>query len=703
MIHGIFTIAARWRAEIESPRRPIDFIAENRMSPRLPWRIALTGLLAAACTGSRPALETGAPAPATVTTAPAPADTSSRPRPYPVFESRAFAQAVERGTRLRSGAPGPSYWQQWTRYSIEAAYDPATGLLEGRSTVTYFNRSPNNVAALYVHLHGNVFAPDAARNRSVPTTTGGVTLTRVAVRGQEMTQIGGGNPRGYRVNGTVLGLPMATPLAAGDSVVLEFAWRYTVPPNGAPRGGRDSTVAFVSYWYPQMAVHDDVNGWQLDPYMTNAEFYMGYGDYDVAITLPAGYIIGATGTLQNADQVLSAATRERLARARSSDSIVHVVAAADQGAGKATAAGRRLTWRFRAERVRDFAWGTSRRYNWDATRAAVGDIDGNGSADTSLIHSFWVPANAATAWAENAGYGKFSIEFLSQFLWPYPYPQMTSIQGPPSCGGMEFPMITCIGGSQWDPTSMFGVTVHEIGHMWFPMQVGSDEKRHSWQDEGLTQFNEGNAEKAFFKEKESSTILGAQRAYIGLAQADREVELMRHGDLYPSYGAFGTASYMKPAAILHMLRGMLGEETFMRAYREYGRRWQWKHPTPLDLFNTFEDVAGRDLDWFWRTWFYETWTLDQAVGAVTPSAAGTTIVIEDRGLAPMPANVTVTYDGGRTEQLGVPVETWLRGARQATLTAPAGTVTRVEIDAPKFYPDVDRANNVWTGAATQTD
>ncbi len=666
------------------------------MHSRLSWRTALLVLAGAACAGTRPAPET---APAVVAAgAPVAMDTASRPRPYPLFESRSFAQAVERGTRLRTGAPGPRYWQQWSRYAIEATYAPETGLLEGRSTITYINRSPGNLAALYVHLHGNVFAPEAVKNRPVPTS-GGVTLTRFAVRGQEMPALSSANPRGYRLNGTVMGIPMSTPLAAGDSVTLEFAWRYTVPPNGAPRGGRDSTVAFVSYWYPQMAVYDDVNGWQIDPYMTNAEFYMGYGDYDVAITLPAGYLIGATGTLRNAEEVLSAATRERLDRARAGDSVVHVVATADQGAGKATAAGRQLTWRFRAERVRDFAWGTSRRYNWDATRAVGGGAAGGGSADTALIHSFWVPQAAANAWAENARYGKFSIEFLSRFLWPYPYPQMTSIQGPPSCGGMEFPMITCIGGSQWETTSMFGVTVHEIGHMWFPMQVGSDEKRHSWQDEGLTQFNEGNAEKAFFNEAESSTILGAQRAYLGLAQSDREVELMRHGDLYPSYGTFGTASYMKPAAILHMLRGMLGEETFMRAYREYGRRWQWKHPTPLDLFNTFDDVAGRDLDWFWRTWFYETWTLDQAVGRVTPSANGTTIVVEDRGLAPMPAEVTVTYDGGRSERLSVPVETWLGGARQATLTAPAGTVTRVEIDAGKFYPDVDRANNLWTGAS----
>src|SRR5690606_8381202 len=219
-------------------------------------------------------------------------DTSTRPRPYPVFEPRGFVEAVEAGTRTRSGAPGSSYWQQRSRYRIEATYDPASGRLEGHSTITYHNRSPDDLPALFLHLHGNLFDPEGVSNNPVPTS-GGMTLTRVALRGEALQPFARGNPRGYRVNGTILGFPTGAPVASGDSVVLEIDWRYTVPPNGAPRGGRDSTVAYVSYWYPQMAVYDDVNGWQIDPYLGNAEFYMGYGDYDVAITLPAGYLIGA--------------------------------------------------------------------------------------------------------------------------------------------------------------------------------------------------------------------------------------------------------------------------------------------------------------------------------------------------------------------------------------------------------------------------
>ena len=651
-------------------------------------------VLTAACASSA-----GAPQPApagnaaAVTPPVAAPDPAERPIPYPVIESKGFSDAVAAGTRTRTGAPGPKYWQQRARYRLSADYEPRSGLLRGEATIVYRNNAPGALSSVYLHLHGNLFAPASMRNRVVPLTEG-MTVSRVAAAGQEVPAFGMRAPRGYRVNGTVMTLPLPAPLASGDSVTLDLRWSLTVPPNGAPRGGRDSTVAFVSYWYPQMAVYDDVNGWQVDQYLGNAEFYMGYGDYDVAITVPAGYLIGATGTLQNAEQVLTPAVRERLALAARSDTVVRVVPASERRRATLPGTGGKVTWRFRAEQVRDFAWGTSSEYLWSAARAVAGDATGDGRPDTSAIHSFHVP-EAPSAWAENARYGKFSIEYLSRFLWPYPYPQMTSIQGTPSCGGMEYPMITCIGGTQWDTTSMFGVTVHEIGHMWFPMQVGSDEKRHSWMDEGLTQFNEGNAEKAFFSERESSTLAGARQAYLAIARSGQEVELMRHGDLYSGRGAFGVATYMKTAAVLDALRGVLGEETFMRAFREYGRRWQWKHPTPFDLFNTFSEVSGRDLSWFWRSWAYETWTLDQAVGSVTQDAGGSAIVIEDRGLVPMPAMVTVTYEGGRTEVLTVPVERWLGGARSATLRATGGAVTRVEIDAAGAYPDADRTNNRW--------
>jgi hypothetical protein len=313
-----------------------------------------------------------------------------------------------------------------------------------------------------------------------------------------------------------------------------------------------------------------------------------------------------------------------------------------------------------------------------------------------MVHAFWRPDSGSSVWAEDARYVRHAVEFLSGYLWPYAYPQMTAVHGPNSCGGMEYPMMTCIGGAR-DSVSLYGVTVHETAHMWFPMNVGSNEKWHSWQDEGLTSFNEAQASRDFFKgavnDEESD-----RRGYLALARSGAEAELMRHGDLYPTYAAFARASYSKQATIMQTLRGLLGEETFLRAYREYGRRWRDRHPTPWDMWNTFEDVAKRDLDWFWHAWYFETWTLDQAIASVEPAPAGDSlaVTIEDRGLVPMPVRLAVTRSGGKVERLEVPVDVWLRGARRYTVRVPGrASVTAVAIDPEGLFADVDTSNQTW--------
>jgi hypothetical protein len=643
-----------------------------------------------------------APAPALVAQTPG----VERPIPYHVLESPGFARAVQNGTRTRTGAPGANYWQQWARYTLAADYDPATGHLAGTSTVRYFNRSPDSLITVFVHVRANLFGPDAYRDRHVPTM-GNVSFTRVAAQGQDLADTTGpqfalGGPArrpstGYHVDGTVMRIVLPHTVAAGDSVDLQFAWQYTVAPEGGPRGGRSDMFAFVSYWYPQLAVYDDVNGWQADQYRGNGEFYMGYADYDVSITVPAGYLIAATGTLTNGTEVLTPRTRERLALARTVDSVVHVVTAADRGAGTATTGGPTLTWRFQARGVRDFDWGISDQYVWDATRALPGDVNGDGRPDTTAINAFWVPELPNTQWASGARYTRYAIEFLSRFLWPYPWPQMTAANGP-SCGGMEFPMITCISGGR-DTVGLASVIVHETGHMWFPMQVGSDEKSHSWQDEGFTQFDASQGMDSLYASAHEEQQ--NRRIYEFWARTGNEVDLMRHGDLYPlNSPAFGIASYMKTATVLGTLRGMLGTEEFMRAYRTYGHRWQYKHPQPEDFWYTINDVTHRDLWWFWRTWFYETWTLDQAVAGVAAHGATTEITIEDRGLAPMPVSLAITRADGSVEMRTLPVDAWLSGRARSTLSVPTGPgVTKVEIDPDDRYPDLDRTNNTWSAPA----
>jgi hypothetical protein len=441
-----------------------------------------------------------------------------------------------------------------------------------------------------------------------------------------------------------------------------------------------------------MAVYDDVNGWHTDQYLGQAEFYMGYGDYDVALTVPAGWLVGATGALQNGAEVLSPRTRARLDSALSATSVVQVVTEQDKADSAATARGTngQLTWRYRASNVRDFAWGTSPRYVWDATGAATG-------SDTSAIHTFYRPEGRRSYWDEAARYARHSIEFFSKLLWPYPYPHMTAMDGPVGCGGMEYPMMTCIGG-QWDSLTMQEVVTHEIGHMWFPMMVGSDEKRHTWQDEGLTQYLQSQSIADFYKSVDDEEE--NRRFYFQISEAGLEESLMKHGDRYYTEPGFGVAGYYKPASVLVGLREVLGREVFERAMRDYGRRWMGKHPTPYDFWNTVEDVSGRELDWFWKTWFYETWRLDQAIEEVVTEGDSTRIVIARREKAIMPVVLAITREGGTVDSLTVPVESWFDGRDEHVVSvAAAPKVTRVELDPARDLPDVNRANGSWPRGA----
>ena len=645
-------------------------------------------LLVAGCTASwSPFRKPPAPP------APAPA-APSRPIPYPVFETNAFRRAVERGTRTRTGEPGPKYWQQFARYQIAAELVPSANQVNGRETVRYFNHSPDTLKTVWIFLNQNLFAPGAPRSSTTPVT-GGTEILRIAVAGQTLAMHDTGT--GYSVDATRMRIGLPRPIAPNDSLDFDIAWAFQVPPDGAPREGTTGDVFMIAYWYPQFAVYDDITGWQTDPYLGTAEFYMDYADYDVSLSVPQGWLVGATGDLTNPNEVLSPQTRNRIAESKRSPSVVHVVRDADRGVGptKATLTGfdGMLTWKFRARNVRDFDWVASSKFLWDATLAVVGDRDRDGRPDTTAINTFYRPEARAWAWDESGDYEKNVVEFLSSYLWPYPWSQMTAIEGPVSCTGMEYPMLTCIGGPR-DTLSLYSVQVHETAHMWFPMQVGSDERRFGWQDEGLTRFNQAQGMQKYFAGYDRERI--SRDAYLAFAQTDSEVALMRPGDQYP-YGtpAYSIASYEKMATNMVSLRAMLGDETFRSSYRTYGLRWQYRHPTQYDFFNSFSSLSGKDLSWFWRTWWYETWTLDQAVASVSELAGKTTIVIADRGLAPMPVRLAIARSDGRTERRVIPVDVWLTGARQYTLTLDGPSVTAVEIDPEHMFPDVDRSNNQW--------
>ncbi|HEX6812277.1 MAG TPA: M1 family metallopeptidase [Planctomycetota bacterium] len=597
--------------------------------------------------------------------------------PYPIDLSPGFQAAIEKGTRTTTGRPGPKYWTNYAAYSLTAELDPVAARLTGRAVMTYHNRSPGALQHLFVHLYQNLMKAGAQRTRTV-TATPGLEIADIRIDGKKPRTEG---------RETVMAVRLPEPLAPGAKATLEIDYAFTVPVAGtAPRMGHEKEdVYYLGYWYPQFAVYDDVNGWVADEHRGNGEFYMGYADYDLAITVPVGYLVRATGELQNADEVLTQKARDALAAASTSHEIVHVIDKQDLEAGNATApsASGKLTWKFRAENVRDAAVSIARTYLWDATHAVIADKEGPGKPGKAMIHAVY-ETNAGD-WVRGARYAQHTIEYMSAHVHPYPWPHMTACEGIIR-GGMEYPMMTIVGGRQ--PA---GTIAHELIHMWFPMLVGNNEKRYAWQDEGLTDYWTTLCRGDFTGNKS-----GVQRAILGYAHTvsrGGDVACMRHAD---TYGAedFGFASYDKPAAILHQLQALLGDEKFFAAFRRYAADWAWKHPYPHDFFRTFSDVAGRDLEPYFRTWFFEAWRLDHAVGAVESKDGRTLVTIEDRGRAVHPAVVEVTYRDERKERQTVAEGAWWTGTRTVLTFGP--DVVAVQIDPDTASLDWDRKNNAWS-------
>jgi hypothetical protein len=624
-----------------------------------------------------------------------------RPIPYPVIPSAQFQRALEAGTRTETGRPGPHYWQQWTDYTLRARLLPEEKRVEGSARILYHNRAPYALRVAVLHLFQNLHAEGVVRT-SRSEVTGGVEIQRVAVAGMELAEVARSDQgAGYGIEGTTMPILLPQMLEPGDSLEISIDWAFKVPQRGASgrMGWSRDNLFHIAYWYPQMAVFDDVVAWQIDQFLGSAEFYTGFGSYDLTVQAPEGWVVVATGELMNAEDVLAPPVLDRYRQAHESDDVVHVLTESDFGPGTATQSSEDgyLSWEFHSDTVRDVAFSAMKESLWDATRTPVGDRDGDGVTDYTLINAFY--RAEAALWREQWRYGQHSIDFLSRWTGnPYPWPHMTSVEGGGIIGGgMEFPMMTLIGSynfPQATDTSLYGVTAHELAHMWFPMIVGTDERRRAWMDEGTATFNGDHASNEFYPGTDFTA--GTREGYVSIGRMAREGEIMRLSDYHYPGPAYGTASYSKPATLLNTLRALLGAETFDPAYREFVEVWAYKHPKPWDLFNFFSTASGMDLDWFWRAWYYETWMLDHAVGSVSADGDGTTIVIEDRGWSPMPARVTVTLENGEMLKREVPVNVWLSGENSAEIRLPAGSpVVRVEVDADQQFPDVDRSSDLW--------
>jgi hypothetical protein len=604
-----------------------------------------------------------------------------------LYMPRDIRRAYDRGTRGWNGAPGAKYWQNSADYRIRVSVEPASRLLEGEETVTYRNNSPDTLRRIVLKLHQNMNRRGAARLSPLGdlAVTEGMRVSAIAVGGVPRNLFPGSEEA--QVEGGNLTITLPQPLAPGNALEITAAWDFTIPVNtgeggGNPRMGKyENGAFFIAYWYPKLAVYDDVHGWDMHSYDGEHEFYADYGEMDVEITVPERYGVWATGTLENAAEVLREPYLSRFRAAQKSDSVVRIVNEAE-AAGKSPylAGARGSVWRFRAASVPDFAFGLARGYRWDGVSA-------NAGAHRVFVDAAYDPASKsfATATAE----ARETVEMMSAARpgVPFPYPAVTVFNG---YYGMEFPMIVNDGEF---PNRILNVYVHahEIAHNYFPFMVGVNETRYAWMDEGLAYFLPVDVQK---KQSGYDHMIRAARGYERVAGTEQDYPL-----LIPALASDGdqlqVLAYIKPATALTILRDVMGAERFDAALRGFITRWEGRHPLPWDFFFTFNDLGGENYDWFWRPWFFDPGYPDLAIGNVKSGQGGTEVTVIRRGNMPVPVHLDVTLAGGGTQAVRESAAIWKAGATEATFTIEHSVPVSTLRLGGTWVPDSDATNNTW--------
>lgn len=636
---------------------------------------------------------------------PAFAGNTGRFDPRQTFAPMVFPQSVNR-YRSGSGAPGPDYWQNRADYEIHANIDTGTHVLSATETITYTNNSPDTLNSLWLQLDQNIYRKDSrasrASNRVRKGATDGYQLDSVQTNATRRFA-----DAKYLVDDTRMQIRLAKPLEPGKRIKVRIVYHYELP---GEFGGRTAWVKTtngviydVAQWFPRMAVYDDLRGWDTLPYI-GSEFYLEYGDIDYYVTLPSDMLVAGSGELINPRDVLTREQRDRLDQAAHSDKTVII-----RGANEINSPDSRprqdgtLTWHFRMQDTRDVAFSASKAFIWDAARANLPDNR------TTMIMSFYpVESDGDGAWGRSTEYMKHAVETFSKRWASYPYPAAINVAG--KVGGMEYPGIV-FDSMKTKGKTLFWLSAHEIGHTWFPMMVGTNERRDAWMDEGLNTFIDVYESDDFDggvygPKRDSEYAPGGGNPVEDiqglLADANAPVIMSRPETISEKYRH--PVSYFKTALGLVLLREqILGPRRFDWAYRKFIHDWSFRHPSPSDFFRTMESSAGEDLGWFWRGWFMNNWQLDLAVTDVKPAAGedagtqgqGTDITIANLDRQVMPVSVEIDFANGTSRRIRLPVETWLQHTTRTIHIEQGLSVSRVIVDPDAQVPDADRSNNTW--------
>jgi hypothetical protein len=589
------------------------------------------------------------------------------------FMPKEIKQAYEKGTRSYDGQPGPNYWHNTVDYQIEVEVFPDEKKLSGTESITYYNNSPDALKVLVIRLYHDAFRKANARaNRVNPDDiTEGVMIDSLSIEGSEMDV---SNPQLLRRQGTNLIVQLPQPIESGGQINVGIAWSQQIPVTTIRTGAYDETSYFLAYWYPQVAVYDDVFGWDLLSYDFSTEFYNNLGNYDVKIKAPRNFTVLSTGELQNASEILSEEHLERYQKAKTATETVKIISPDDLEAGVNHLSD---TWHYVASEVADFAFCLSDHYCWDAASQKV--------EDRQVLISSYYPARIAQQSAMVTSNQQKMMKHFSEDIpgIPYPYPEFTTfIQGVPG-GGMEYPMMANNGGPG------LGVTVHEMFHTYFPMYVRVNEKRFAWMDEGWADFTTSFLIRRFFEQDEAMPLYSAVSGGVqGILGTISDLPLITSTQFMDNTN-YGYASYPLPAFLYAVLMDHLGEELFLDCWREYIRRWAKKSPTPYDFFYTFEDVSGQDLSWFWKPWFFNFGYADVEIKSFKDGK----LVLENHGNRPVPILLQKRYEDGTEKMENYSAVKWKDGS---TVTLEISDQDQIEfLSVNAGVPDSEILNNFY--------
>ncbi|MEO9871444.1 M1 family metallopeptidase [Ekhidna sp.] len=586
------------------------------------------------------------------------------------FMPKEMQEAYKNGTRSYDGKPGDNYWHNTVDYNLKATIDPTTRGIDGISTIKYTNNSPDDLSTVVVRLYNDVFRKANPRASRVDPRDidEGVTLNMVKVRGDSVDL----ESRSVTRNGTNLFVRLTEPVKSGESVELQINWEQFVPYTNRRTGVADSTSYFVAYWYPQVAVYDDVFGWDTQSYSLRTEFYNNLANFNVELTAPTSFTVWATGVLQNPDEIFNQEILDRYNKALTATEPMDIMNGDDLEGGFNHKSG---TWKFKADEVPDFAFAMSDHYDWNAASQKVEGKD-------VLISSVYPSGNPDGFAAMTPNQQKTMKHFSEDVPGvAYPYPRFTTFIGLGG-GGMEFPMMAYNGGPG------LGVTVHEMYHMYFPMYVRVNERRFAWMDEGWADYITSVVTNRYF-EDDNSPIFTNFKSSVGGMQGRYEDLPLITSSQFMDGSNYGYASYPLPSFVYSMLHHHLGDEMFLKAYREYINRWAKKSPIPYDFFYTFENVSGQDLSWLWKPWFFEYGYPDVKIEGIKKDK----LTILNAGSRPVPLKVEVKYDDGTDYEIAMSAKAMSAKDRLEVEIPNYKKIETISINAS--VPDLDDTDNFY--------